>query len=76
MIKEYVGVHLMDFPETVHGFTVMVDVGVYDIFINSKMSHHMQIETYDHEIRHIDNGDFDKMYDVTVLEYMMDERKR
>lgn len=68
MLTEYVGVHLIDMPHSVRGITVRVDADTYCILINSRLSYRAQCEAYDHEIRHIDNGDFDHMYTVDQLE--------
>lgn len=65
---EYVRVQLMDFPHSIRGFTVMVDLETFIIFINSRLSHDAQIHAYDHEIGHIDRKDFDKMYSVDEIE--------
>ena len=65
---EYVGVHLIDMPCSVTGITVKVDADTYCILINARLSHEAQIRAYDHEIAHIDNGDFDHMVTVDQLE--------
>lgn len=69
---ERVQVVLIELPHTIRGLTVYYfdDDGevYYTILINSHMSDKMQCATYDHEIAHIDNGDFEKMYSIDVLE--------
>lgn len=65
---EYVGVHLIDMPCSIPGITVMVDSDTFCILINARLSHEQQCTAYDHEINHIDNKDFDMMYDVNELE--------
>lgn len=41
----------------------------YTILINAKLSHDAQIAAYQHAIRHINNGDFDRNYgDVQEIE--------
>lgn len=62
---------MLDLPVSVHGFTIMTDFDEYDIYINTRLSIDMQIQTYDHEIEHINNRDFDMMYDIDELESMM-----
>ncbi len=52
---EYIGVHLVDLPHGVRGFTKKNKDGSYTIMINARLSSEMQIHTYDHEIRHIEN---------------------
>lgn len=39
--------------------------------INERLSSEMQIQTYDHETRHIDNGDYDRLKEIDRLEYDM-----
>jgi len=67
-IKTYYG----DFPPRMHGLTVyqIDDDGevYYTIVLNSGLSIEMQQAAYDHEMSHIENNDFDKMYNVDCLE--------
>lgn len=70
MLTEYVGVHLIDMPHSIRGITVKVDADTFVILINSRLSQDAQIRAYDHEIAHIDNGDFDHMYTVDQLEHL------
>ena len=58
---DYIRVVLKDLPVTVRGFTVSDDFDFYTIYINSRLSNQMQIETYEHELSHINNGDFIRM---------------
>ena len=70
---EYIRVELKDLPCTIRGFTVYCyDEGQawFTIFINSHMSAEMQCDTYDHEIAHIESGDFDCMQKVDRVEYV------
>ena len=71
-MNETVRIHMIDLPVSIHGFTVMTDIDEYDMYINTRLSAEMQIQTYDHEIEHINNCDFDMMYDINELEAMMD----
>ena len=63
---------LMDLPHSIKGFTVYYfdedGQSYYTIMINSHLCSAAQCKTYDHEIRHIDNRDFDSMFPVDVLE--------
>ena len=65
---EYIGVYLVDMPGAVKAFTVKNCDDSFSIFINAGLSDIMQREAYDHEIEHIDNGDYDQIYDVDDLE--------
>lgn len=70
---EMIKVLMIDLPHTVRGLTVYYfdDDGqaYYTILINSRLSAEMQCEAYDHEISHINNGDFDSMQEVDRIEY-------
>jgi hypothetical protein len=65
---EYIGVYLVDLPTAIRGFTVRNADDSYSIIINAGMSDVMQRDTYDHEIEHINNHDFDSIYDIGYLE--------
>ena len=65
---EYIGVYLVDLPTAIRGFTVRNADDSYSIFINAGMSDVMQRDAYDHEIEHINNHDFDNIYDIGYLE--------
>lgn len=65
---EHIRVILWNLPHSIRGFTVRVDCDCYDIYINARMSSNIQQDTYDHEIAHINNKDFDKMYTVDYIE--------
>jgi len=67
---EYIRVELMDLPGTIRGFTVMIDTDCYIIVINSRLNDIQQKNIYDHEIKHINNQDFNNMYDVNLLEHL------
>lgn len=69
---ERIQVHLIDFPCTIRGLTVYYydedGTVYYTILINSRLCDQMHCATYDHEIAHINNHDFDKMMPVEDLE--------
>ena len=54
----------------VKGMTIKNSDDSFTILINSGLSHQMQCETYDHEMEHINNHDYDNMYDIGELETM------
>ncbi|MFV0517402.1 MAG: hypothetical protein ACK5MV_08390 [Aminipila sp.] len=64
---EYIQVQLVNMPVTVRGFTLYNSDDSYTISINCRLSCEMQTATYDHEIEHINNRDFDKIYNVDFL---------
>jgi hypothetical protein len=50
----------MDMPCTVHAFTLKEDADSFDVYINSRLCREAQVEAYEHEIAHIENGDFER----------------
>ncbi len=65
---EYIGVHLVDLPHGIRGYTKKNKDGSYTIMINARLSSEMQVTTYDHEIKHIENGDYDYNAEVNQIE--------
>jgi len=68
-LVEYIGVYLVDLPHGIRGFTRKNEDGSYTMLINARLSSEMQIQTYDHEIQHIDCGDYDSAKEVDELEF-------
>lgn len=68
-MAEYIGVYLVDLPHGVRGYTIRNDDGSHSVIINARMSCEMQIETYNHEIAHIDSEDFSLCDEINSLEY-------
>ena len=68
--NENIHVHYMDFPTTVGGRTVPNEDGSFDVFINSRYGYNGQRKALEHELRHIQSGDFDsdKTDDVQTKE--------
>lgn len=61
-------VRLIDFPARGNETVTKNEDDSYTIFINAKLSHDRQLEAYEHAIRHIENGDFEKA-DVDRIEF-------
>lgn len=62
-----------DLPCTVKGMVVrMFDDGEYydTIVLNSRLNHEQNINTFKHELWHIEHDDFDSDLPVSVLEKM------
>ena len=57
-----------DLPNTIGGFTVATDDGFFTIVINQNLSHERNVESYNHEMAHILNGDFDKKCSAGLVE--------
>lgn len=71
-ILDCIGVHLMDLPCTVRGYTLRNSDGSFSVVINARMSAEMQLRTYMHEVSHIEGDDFcicDEEMDVDLIEY-------
>lgn len=56
-------VQYIDLPTTIHSFVKSNPDGSYTIAINARLSNDGRLKAYDHEIHHIQNGDYD--YDIT-----------
>lgn len=55
-----VRVRYLEMPLGIRGFTIRGDYDSYDIYLNPEYCYESQVETYEHEMAHIINGDFDK----------------
>lgn len=61
-------VRYKDFDYAVRGFTIQDEQGDYNVYINSRYSTPSQRRTFIHELKHIRNGDFDKMLPAHIIE--------
>lgn len=59
---------LFNLPTTIRGYTVRDKNGDYNICINARISHEDQLEAYEHELRHIQRGDFQTSTPVDLIE--------
>ena len=53
-------VRIIDMPCACRAFTLPDVEGDYNIYINARIGRMMQLKAYEHEIRHIAQGDFEK----------------
>ena len=67
---EIIQVFIVDMPTAIRGLTVRNEDDSYTILINAGLSHEEQCKVYDHEIGHINNHDYDQMYDASKIEWM------
>lgn len=67
-MTEDINVIVMNMEYGLHGHTCRNHDGSHTIFLNSRDSRERQLKAYDHELRHIKRGDFDK-YDIQQIEY-------
>ena len=56
-----------DLPTTIGGYVKETD-GFYDIVLNSRMAHNKNLQTYRHEIWHIENHDLDRECSADQIE--------
>lgn len=66
-IKDNIFVHYIDIDANWKESVIQNDDNTYSIFINARLSHQMQIEAYNHALKHIEEDDFDK-FDVQNIE--------
>lgn len=61
--------NLIDMPTSVKGHTIKNEDGSYSVFLNARLTQ-IQIEkTYQHELEHIESGDFDREYVQRIESY-------
>ena len=68
MTTDDIVVRLIDLPEEVKGFTLKSPDGIYNMYINARLSRVMQHKTHEHEMEHIIREDFYAEIPVGVLE--------
>lgn len=59
---------LVDLPGTIAGYTIANADTSYTIFLNARLNYERQLKAYYHEMKHIENGDYDKKCSVDVIE--------
>lgn len=65
---EIIQVFLVDMPAKIEGLTIKNSDGSYTVLINAGLSSFAQCRAYDHEMEHINNHDWDNMYDAGEIE--------
>lgn len=61
---------LLDLSAAVPGLTIRNEDDSYTIFINARLSSDMQCKEYDRQIGYIEAQNYDKIYDVKILEHI------
>lgn len=56
--SDYINVQILDFGNSIPAAVTINDDGSFSIFLNARLSYERRLETYWHEIRHIQNQDF------------------
>lgn len=59
----------LDMPPRIPAYVVCNADASYTIVINSRLTRERQLKAYHHEMKHIENGDFDKKCAVDMIEY-------
>lgn len=65
---EIIQVFLVDMPAKIEGLTIKNSDDSYTVFINAGLSSIAQCRAYDHELEHINNHDWDNIYDAGEIE--------
>lgn len=56
-------------PATIKAYTVNNNDDTYTVVLNSRLNREQHLISYHHEMRHIENGDYDKQCkDVQLIE--------
>lgn len=69
-MTEEIRVYQAEMPARIKGYTTLKD-GYYTILINSIFDRKQQLRIYEHELRHIKNGDFEKECPADLIEAYM-----
>ena len=60
---------LVDMPSRIRAYTVANKDLSYTIVINSRLNHETQMKAYQHELNHIQNGDYEKKCSSDLIEF-------
>ncbi len=72
-MEEGIFTYYTDLPTTIGGFVVENGDMSYTIVLNSRLNHERNIISYEHELKHIVNNDFEK-YNVQEIECKAHDR--
>ena len=64
---------MSNLPLTIGGFTIVTD-DYFTIALNRNLSFERNMQTYNQELKHISNGDFDKKTSVGLIEIIAHEQ--
>ena len=70
-MNENIIVRCIPLPSSVRAFTIPDASGDYNVYINDALSPEQQKKSFDHEVCHIENGDFFRDEDATEIERRM-----
>ena len=57
-----------DLPVSIAGYTISNADSSYTIVLNARLTFERRMQAYQHEMRHILTGDYDRKVDADVLE--------
>ena len=63
-----VNVILADMPARIPAYSVANSDQSYTIVLNSRLCYERQLQAYYHEMKHIENGDFEKKCSADIIE--------
>lgn len=69
MTDENIIVLYKDMPARIKSFVLPDNFGNYTIVLNSKLNQEQNLQSMQHEIEHIECGDYDNVHNVDVLEF-------
>lgn len=55
-----INVLLIDMPNAIRSYVISNSDSTYTVVLNSRLSHEQNLLSYQHELFHIENGDFEK----------------
>lgn len=58
-----------DLPVSVAGYTVLNADSSYTVVLNSRLTFERRMQAYQHEMKHILTGDYDRKVDVDMIEF-------
>lgn len=64
--------YIFPMPGRIRSYTVRKD-GFYTIVVNENLSEEARLEAYRHELKHIEQGDFDKSCSADLIEIFAHE---
>jgi hypothetical protein len=68
-------VYILDMDPLIREQVVANNDGTYSVFINDYLSQEQRLKAYNHALRHIKNGDFDRNRDVDNIEYEAHQKR-
>ena len=79
-IKSYISnnidvyIYYVDMPYSISSNVVDNGDGSYTLYLNSRLSYEKNLEGYLHEMKHINNNDFNSFEDIQKIEFRTHKR--